>query len=98
MGDDWHVKETTTHQDHVIAHVIGALILGHFVLDEALHIVLDMGFVWTIYVDGQMALLPQTVAIEDLETTEAMKSELKHELVLLMREGSVIRPGRLVAA
>src|SRR5437588_11804013 len=80
MSEAWIFKETTTYQDHVIAHVMDALILGHFVFDEAAYIVLDIGFVWTIFIDGQMALLPQMVAIDDLDTTDEMKTELKREL------------------
>ncbi len=87
MTEHWQPKETSTHQDHVIAHVLGATVLGYFVLDEALHILLDIGFVWTIYVDGQMTLLPQVVAINELETDAATKSELNREIELLGHEG-----------
>ena len=31
---EWTVAETNTHQDHVIAHVIGATVVGYFVWDE----------------------------------------------------------------
>ena len=34
----WTLAETNTHQDHVIAHVIGATPLGHFVWDETAYI------------------------------------------------------------
>ena len=59
----WTMAETNTHQDHVIAHVIGATPLGHFIWDETAYIVLDIGFIWNIYLDMQMGLLPQGVAI-----------------------------------
>lgn len=87
MTDRWIAKETTTHQDHVIAHVLGATVLGYFVFDEALHILLDIGFVWTIYVDGQMMLLPQVVATGELETDAETRSVLNREIEQLGREG-----------
>ncbi len=37
----WQPNDTTTHQDHVIAHVIGATVLGYFVFEEALYILLE---------------------------------------------------------
>ena len=43
MTDNWMPAETTTHQDHVIAHVMGATVLGYFVIDEVLYILLDIG-------------------------------------------------------
>jgi hypothetical protein len=87
MSDHWQPKETSTHQDHVIAHVLGATVLGYFVFDEALHLLLDIGLVWTIYVDGQMMLLPQVVAINDLETDATTRSELNREIEQLGQEG-----------
>ena len=86
MTTEWSPKETSTHQDHVIAHVIGAAVLGHFVFDEALHVVLDMGFIWTIYLDGQMLLLPQFVALDELEVDTEIKQAVRHDLELLSRE------------
>lgn len=84
---DWLPEETSKHQDHVIAHVIGASVLGYFVLDETLHIVLDTGFIWTVYVDGQMMLLPQLAAIMEFETDAENRTELSREIELLMRDG-----------
>ena len=83
----WLAEETSTHQDHVIAHVIGASVLAYFLLDEALHIFLDIGFVWTIYLDGQMVLLPQTAALSELEVEADVKSQLGREIELLRRDG-----------
>ena len=57
MATEWSAKDTTTHQDHVIAHVLGATWLGHFIEDEALYVLLDIGFIWMIYLDGEMGLL-----------------------------------------
>lgn len=87
MRTEWSPKETSTHQDHIIAHVIGATVLGHFVFDEAVHVVLDMGFIWTIYLDGQMLLLPQFVAFDDIEGDAEFKQRLRHDLDLLTRQG-----------
>lgn len=87
MKDQWVAQETTTHQDHVIAHVIGATVFGYFVFDEALHVLLDIGFVWTIYLDGEMMLLPQSVAVNELEADASVRSDLSREIELLTREG-----------
>ena len=73
----WTTAETNTHQDHVIAHVIGATPLGHFIWDETAYIVLDIGFIWNIYLDMEMGLVPQSLAIAELEADEAKKSELR---------------------
>ena len=87
---DWKNTETTTHQDHVIAHVRGATILGWFVANEAAHLLLDIGFLWTIYLDGEMNLLPQGVAIPDLdsdELTDMDRTELAFDAQQLLSEG-----------
>ncbi len=86
----WTQLETTTHQDHVIAHVLGATVLGWFVAGEAAHLLLDIGFLWTIYLDGEMNLLPQGVAIPELDADElssADKTELAFDAQLLLDEG-----------
>src|SRR5712692_4027436 len=86
----WVESETTTHQDHVIAHVIGATVLGWFIAGEAAHLLLDIGFLWTIYLDGEMNLLPQGVAIPEMdadELTSADKTELAFDAQLLLEEG-----------
>ena len=62
----WKPAETNTHQDHVIAHVIGASVLGHFVWDETAYLRLDIGFIWHIYLDGEMGLVPETLAMAEL--------------------------------
>ena len=87
MTDDWQPKETTTHQDHVIAHVLGATVFSYFIFDEALHVLLDIGFVWTIYLDGQMMLLPQVAAVIELEADAETRSELNREIESLARDG-----------
>ena len=91
IASDWTQLETTTHQDHVIAHVVGATVLGWFVAGEAAHLLLDIGFLWTIYLDGEMNLLPQGVAISELDADDipsADKTELAFDAQLLLDEGS----------
>ena len=81
----WTPLETNTHQDHVIAHVVGATPLGHFVLDETAFILLDIGFIWNIYLDLEMGLVPQPVAIAELDADETTKSELRTKVELWSR-------------
>lgn len=86
----WTESEASTHQDHVIKHVIGATVLGWFVAGEAAHLLLDIGFLWTIYLDSEMNLLPQGVAITELDSAElngADKAELAFDAQLLLNEG-----------
>lgn len=80
---EWSPLETSRHQDHVIAHVLGATAVGFFIADEAAHLLLDIGFVWTIYPDGEMALLPRAVAINELPLDAAHKADLLADAVLL---------------
>jgi hypothetical protein len=87
MTVQWQPKETSTHQDHVIAHVLGATVLGYFVFDEALHLQLDIGFVWIIYLDGQMMLLPQAAATNELETDAETRSKINREIESLGHHG-----------
>ena len=87
---EWNQIETTTHQDHVIAHVVGATVLGWFIAGEAAHLLLDIGFLWTIYLDSEMNLLPQGVAIPEMDADEvstADKTELAFDAQLLLDEG-----------
>ena len=72
----WTTAETNTHQDHVIAHVIGATPVGHFVWDETAYIVLDIGFIWNIYLNMEMGLVPHRLAISELEADDEKKKEL----------------------
>jgi hypothetical protein len=65
-------------------------VLGWFVAGEAAHLLLDIGFLWTIYLDGEMNLLPQGVAIPELDAGEissADKTELAFDAQLLLSEG-----------
>ena len=89
-SSDWTDCETTKHQDHVISHVLGATVLGWFIAGEAAHLLLDIGFLWTIYLDGEMNLLPEGVALSELDAddlTSADKTELVFDAQLLLSEG-----------
>lgn len=86
MTEDWQARNTTTHQDHVIAHVIGATVLGYIVFDEALYVLLDIGFVWTIFLDGEMTLLPHPVAVTELEIDETAREQIKADIDLLLSD------------
>lgn len=88
MTNVWTTKETTTHQDHVIAHVVGAAVLGYFVFDEVLYILLDIGFVWTIFLDGEMTLLPHPIAVNELEIDEPAMAQIKADIDLLLSDNS----------
>jgi hypothetical protein len=88
MPSDWELHETSTHQDHVIAHVIGATVLGYFEFDQVAHLVLDIGFIWTIFADGEMGLVPQTMAISELGWDADAKAELSADVQALHDDGS----------
>ena len=83
-------KDTTTHQDHVIAHVLGATVLGYFVFDEVLYLLLDIGFIWTIFVDGEMTLLPHPVAVGELEVDQQAREEIKADIDLLLGDNEAV--------
>lgn len=87
MRDEWTEAATTTHQDHVIAHVIGTTVLGYVKLEEAVHLLLDIGFIWKIYVDGEMGLLPHPVAVAELEVEDEALAQIKLDVDLLLRGG-----------
>jgi len=86
---NWIAAETTTHQDHVIAHVVGASVLGHFVFDETAYLLLDIGFVWNVYLNGEMGLVPYSVAVTDLEIDDPAKAELRDDMNALLKDGPV---------
>ncbi len=88
MLTQWWPKDTTNHQDHVITHVIGATVLGYFILDEALYLLLDIGFIWIIYVDGEMVLLPHPLATTELEVDREAREKIKADVDLMMRDGA----------
>ena len=89
-SEGWEPLETSTHQDHVIKHVIGATVLGWLIAGDAAHLLLDIGFLWTIYLDGEMGLVPEGMAIAELEgdeITPANRAELAFDAQLLLSEG-----------
>ncbi len=92
MPDNWSTLETNTHQDHVIAHVIGATALGYFISDETAHILLDIGFIWTLYLDGEMGLVPQVMALAELDVDEETKSRLREDVWQLQNDRSESAP------
>lgn len=91
MTQDWQVRDTTTHQHHVIAHVIGATVLGYFVYDDTLYILLDIGFVWRIFLDGEMGLLPHPVAVNELEMAEPLREQIKADIGILLSDNDTHR-------
>ena len=87
---NWVETETSTYQHHVIHHVLGATVLGWVVIEDALHILLDIGLLWTIYVNAEMSLMAQHVAIQDLESDVLSSAEvalLSSEAQRLISEG-----------
>ena len=98
MTNAWLPRETNTHQDHVIAHVLGTTVLGYFVFDEALYLILDIGFIWTIYVDGEMGLLPHPVAVSELELDPTVREEIRSDIDLLLQDHSTEKLLRITRA
>ena len=86
MGGEWADAGTSTYQDHVVAHVVGATVLGLFVRDEALHLLLDINFVWTIFVDGEMLLRPERLALSELGMEDAERAALEAEFDALQAD------------
>jgi hypothetical protein len=74
----------------VIAHVVGATVLALFIADEAVYVLLDIGFIWTIYLDGEMGLVPQSVAVSELDIDETAKAELLSDAALLHDDGLAV--------
>ena len=86
----WTELETSTYQHHVIKHVLGATVLGWFIAEDAVHFVLDVGLLWTVYVNAEMNLMALFVAIEDLKSDELPKSvidELTSDAQTLIDQG-----------
>ena len=92
MNNGWEEAATTTHQDHVIAHVIDTTVLGYLVLQDAIHLLLDIGFIWKIYVDGEMGLLPHPVAVAELELEEELLAQLKLDIDWLLKSHGEAQP------
>ncbi|HEX8131466.1 MAG TPA: hypothetical protein VF527_20365 [Pyrinomonadaceae bacterium] len=88
MTGEWMPAETGTHQDHVIAHVVGASVLGYFEADDALHLSLDIGFIWTIFPDAEMGLVPESLALKELNVGDAQRARLADDLRRLHDTGA----------
>jgi hypothetical protein len=89
---DWIPLETSNHQDHVIAHVVGATPLGYFIFDETAYFLLDIGFIWNIYLDGEMGLLPHPVATAELAVDDSIKAKVKQDVdAILQASGSKLQ-------
>ena len=63
----WTPAETNKHQDHVIGHVIDATPVSYFIHDETAYVLLDIGFIWNIYLDMEMGLVPERMALSELD-------------------------------
>ncbi|HVG29027.1 MAG TPA: hypothetical protein VM864_04845 [Pyrinomonadaceae bacterium] len=85
MSDEWREAETTTHQDHVVAHVLGATVVGYFAAEEALHLLLDIGFYWVVYLDAGMTLLLESLALRELQLTDEERTQLSADADALRR-------------
>jgi len=72
--------------------VIGATLLGHFIWDETAYLLLDIGFMWNIYLDGEMGLVPQRVTVTELDADDKTKTELRTGIDLLS-QGKPGKPG-----
>ncbi len=88
MSDVWADAALSTYQDHVVAHVVGATVLGHFVMDEAAHLLLDINFVWTIFVDGEMLLRHERLALSELGLEDEERAALEAEFDALQEDES----------
>src|SRR5215211_8067444 len=75
----WTPLETNKHQDHVIAHVVGATPLEHFIHDETAYVLLDIGFIWNIYLNMEMGLVPQRLALSELNVDAELLQRTKVE-------------------
>ena len=60
--------------------------MGYFVWDETAYLLLDIGFIWNIYLDGEMGLVPQSQAIAELEASEEFKREIKSDIDSISRD------------
>ncbi len=95
---DWLPAETNTHQDHVIAHMLGATVLGYFRADEAAHFILDIGFIWLILLDGEMGLVPHSMALAELSVGADERAALSADAAALYEHGTAAALARATAA
>jgi hypothetical protein len=92
MDAGWVEAETSRHHDHVVAHVVGATVLGYFVADDAAHLLLDIGFFWIIYADGEMGLVAESTTVSELNVDDEALALIKEDVAGLRREGVGARP------
>ena len=92
-GEGWAEAGADTYREHVVAHVVGATVLGHFETEDALHLLLDIGFVWTVFVDGQMLLRHERLALAELDIAEETRAALAEDFDEL--QGEAAAGGRL---
>jgi hypothetical protein len=83
----WIEAGTSRHHDHVVAHVVGATVVGYFVADEAAHLLLDIGFFWIIYPDGEMGLVAESTTIAELNASDETRTRIREDTDALRREG-----------
>jgi len=83
----WAEADANTHQDHVIAHVIGARPLAYFTHDEQFFLLLDIGFIWSILLDAQMGLLPHPVTVKELTVATEIKNKINGDIDVLLHDG-----------
>jgi hypothetical protein len=83
----WVEAETSKHHDHVVAHVVGATVLGYFVADDAAHLLLDIGFFWIIYADGEMGLVAESTTVAELNVSDETRARISEDVAGLRREG-----------
>ena len=83
MTTEWSELETGRHQDHIIAHVVGATALGYFEFDQAAHFLLDIGFFWTVFADSEMALVLQSLAVKEFGLGDDARAVLLQDVELL---------------
>ena len=69
----------------MIAHVIGATVEGYVVRDETAYLLLDIGFIWNIYLSGEMGLVPHPVFVNELDANDIVKGELRADIDALLR-------------
>jgi hypothetical protein len=83
----WIEAETSRHHDHVVAHVVGATVVGYFVANDAAHLLLDIGFFWIIYPDGEMGLVAESTTIAELSASDETRARIREDTDALRREG-----------
>ena len=76
----------------MFGHVIGTTVLGYLLQPDAGHLLLDIGFIWKIYVDGEMGLLPHPVAVAEIELSGDDRKRIVADIDLLLRDGRDANP------